>query len=136
VLEERRGICIDLALLLAACWERIGLRAVIILLKGHALPAYWRSEAAWDAFRRGELMATNDGTITAATAPWMVEQHAEVVAHVRAQALWPVEATRIAKRSGFADAVHAGMDALRLATDFDCLIDISVAREKGVLPLP
>jgi predicted HAD superfamily Cof-like phosphohydrolase len=35
-----------------------------------------------------------------------------------------------------AAAVHAGMDALRLAADFDCLIDISVAREKGVLPLP
>jgi hypothetical protein len=136
VLEERRGTCIDLALLLAACWERIGLRPVILLLKGHALPGYWRSEAAWDAFRRGEHTVTGEGPLTSATAGWMVEQHAEVVAHVRAQALWPVEATRIAKRSGFADAVQTGMDALRLAADFDCLIDLSVAREKGVLPLP
>jgi hypothetical protein len=136
VLEERRGTCIDLALLLAACWERIGLRPVILLLKGHALPGYWRSEAAWDEFRRGEHATAGDGPVTAASAAWMVEQHSEVVGYVRAQALWPVEATRIAKRSGFAAAVHAGMDALRLAADFDCLIDISVAREKGVLPLP
>jgi hypothetical protein len=136
VLDERRGTCIDLALLLASSWERIGLRPVIILLKGHALPGYWRSESAWDAFRRGDHVTVPDGPVTAATAAWMVEQHAEVVGYVRTQALWPVEATRIAKRSGFADAVHAGMDALRLAADFDCLIDISVAREKGVLPLP
>jgi hypothetical protein len=136
VLEERRGTCIDLALLLAACWERIGLRPVILLLKGHALPGYWRSEQEWDSFRRGELTVAGHGPITAATAAWMVEQHAEVVSYVRAQALWPVEATRIPKRSGFAAAVQAGMDALRLAADFDCLIDLSVAREKGVLPLP
>ncbi len=144
VLEERRGTCIDLALLLAACWERIGLRPVILLLKGHALPGYWRSEAAWDAFRRGDYAnttaessnATVTGQVPMATAGWMVREHDEVVNLIRAQALWPVEATRIAKRSGFADAVHAGMDALRLPADFDCLIDISVAREKGVLPLP
>jgi len=142
VLEERRGTCIDLALLLAACWERIGLRPVILLLKGHALPGYWRSEAAWDAFRRGDYTpnvspnANQADPVTAATAGWMVEEHDEVVRLVRAQAWWPVEATRIPKRSGFASAVQAGMDALRLAADFDCLIDISVAREKGVLPLP
>lgn len=136
VLEERRGTCIDLALLLAACWERIGLRPVLLLLKGHALPGYWRSERAWDAFRRGEHTLTGQGPLTAATAGWMVESHGEVVAHVRAQALWPVEATRIPKRSGFAAAVQAGMDALRLGADFDCLIDLSIAREKGVLPLP
>jgi hypothetical protein len=144
VLEERRGTCLDLALLLAACWERIGLRPVLLLLKGHALPGYWRSEAAWEAFRRGDYRdgagaastADHPVPVTAATAGWMVEQHDEVVALVRAQAFWPVEATRIAKRSGFFDAVQAGMDALRLAADFDCLIDLSLAREKGVLPLP
>ena len=144
VLEERRGTCIDLAFLLASCWERIGLRPVLLLLKGHALPGYWRSEAAWDAFRRGDYSnnlslspSQNQlAQVTAATAGWMVAEHDEVVRLVRAQALWPVEATRIPKRSGFADSVHAGMDALRLAADFDCLIDISVARERGVLPLP
>lgn len=144
VLDERRGTCIDLALLLAACWERIGLRPVILLLKGHALPGYWRSEAAWDAFRRGEYtdqtVVPNDAgrqtRVTAATAGWMVEEHDEVVRLVRAQALWPLEATHIPKRGGFASAVQAGMDALRLAADFDCLIDLSMAREKGVLPLP
>ena len=136
ILEEKRGTCLDLALLLAACWERIGLRPVIILLKGHALPAYWRSEAAWDAFRHGERSNVPADRITASTASWMISDHAEVVAHMRVQALWPVEATRIPKRSGFAAAIHAGMDALRLVSDFDCLIDVSVARDKGVLPLP
>ncbi len=142
ILEERSGTCIDLALLLAASWERIGLRPVILLLKGHALPGYWRSEKGWELFRRGELenvgrtASDQEVPMSAATAGWMVKDHQRVVGYISAQELWPVEATCIPRRAGFMTAVEEGMSALRLAADFDCLIDLSVARERGVLPLP
>jgi hypothetical protein len=142
ILEERSGTCIDLALLLASTWERIGLRPVILLLKGHALPGYWRSEKGWESFRRGELenvgrtASDQEVPMSAATAGWMVNDHQRVVGYMSAQELWPVEATCIPRRAGFITAVEEGMGALRLAADFDCLIDLSVARERGVLPLP
>jgi len=44
VVNDRRGTCIDLALLFCSCLEYVGLSAAIFLLKGHCFPAYWRSE--------------------------------------------------------------------------------------------
>lgn len=46
-MRSRRATCLELALLLAACWEHIGLYPVIFLSKGHAFTGYWESEAVW-----------------------------------------------------------------------------------------
>ncbi|MEM9744318.1 MAG: hypothetical protein AAF918_16665 [Pseudomonadota bacterium] len=43
IMVEKRGTCIDLTLLFAACLEYVGIGVGVFLLKGHALPAYWRS---------------------------------------------------------------------------------------------
>jgi len=45
VLNDRRGTCIDLALLLCSCLEYVGLAGAIFLLEGHCFPAYWRTDA-------------------------------------------------------------------------------------------
>lgn len=50
VLRGRRGTCIELALLLAACWEHIGIYPVIFLTPGHAFTGYWTSTDAWTRF--------------------------------------------------------------------------------------
>ena len=50
ILRARRGTCIELALLLAACWEHVGIYPVLLLIPGHAFTGYWASEAAWHAF--------------------------------------------------------------------------------------
>lgn len=52
VVESRHGTCIDLALLYAACLEYIDVWPCLVLLRGHAFPAYWRTEAAHAEFER------------------------------------------------------------------------------------
>ena len=47
VVQGKRGTCIDLALLLAACLEYIEIYPVIFLLRDHAFPGYWRSEPGY-----------------------------------------------------------------------------------------
>ena len=46
ILGQGNGTCLDLALMLAACLEFIGLRPVLILSPGHAYAGWWRDEAA------------------------------------------------------------------------------------------
>jgi len=50
VIDGRRGTCIDLALLLAACLEQVGIYPVIFLLWDHAFPGYWRDEKNYKDF--------------------------------------------------------------------------------------
>ena len=50
----RRGTCIDLAVLLAACLEYVDIHPVIVLLLGHAFPAYWRHSDYLEHFMSGQ----------------------------------------------------------------------------------
>ncbi len=43
ILEERLGTCLDLTVLFAACLEHVGLRPLIVLMKGHAFAGVWLS---------------------------------------------------------------------------------------------
>ena len=46
ILKHRRGTCLDLALLCAACVERMGLNPVVFLIQGHAFFGAWLQETA------------------------------------------------------------------------------------------
>ncbi|KXV27704.1 disulfide oxidoreductase, partial [Gluconobacter japonicus] len=43
IVEERLATCLDTALLFAGCLEAIGLRPLLIMLKGHAFTGFWLS---------------------------------------------------------------------------------------------
>lgn len=74
-LEQRRGTCLDLAVLQAALWEHIGLHPCLILVPGHAFMACWMSGRSagqtvvrldgQDAVARGVLSALKDGILLA-----------------------------------------------------------------------
>lgn len=74
-LEQRRGTCLDLAVLQAAVWEHIGLHSCLILVPGHAFMACWMSDRSagqtvvrldgQDAVARGLLAALKDGILLA-----------------------------------------------------------------------
>ena len=51
ILEERRGTCVDLALLVAACLEWVEIYPVIFNLNDHAFPGYWRDPEAYQEFQ-------------------------------------------------------------------------------------
>ncbi len=156
ILRARRGTCIELALLLASCWEHVGIFPLIFLTSGHAFCGYWTSETARTGFIEGlpKLLkhARADGETPGQKAiggvrekktaePWMfAEPHhlAGIRVEAREGRLVPVEATFIPLQRSFADAVSESkrlLEDLRGPEEFDGMIDVQTARERGVTPL-
>jgi len=148
VIDGKRGTCIDLALLLAACLEYAGIYPVIFLLTDHAFPGYWRSEEARQDFitmRSKPAIATLESKTSAADAtaptpmkPWVFTNYAEVVQLAREGDIVPVETVWLTQHQGFWDAVDEGMTDLRSKREFSSMIDIQGARSytTPVTPLP
>ena len=202
VLTEGRGTCIDLALLLAACFELIGLHPVVFLLTGHAFAGYWTDETRRRDFCRGRVVTDTKshrallavpGAIDAVTqsAPaaladqsslispsgnfsvqwkeqweaavelqgaelksdaeqeggWEISAPAvewkfsnirwkEIVEAVADGALVAVEATYLTNGGSFSDACVTGAENLNDSSVFDSMMDIALAREYDVTPLP
>ena len=70
--------------------------------------------------------------------PWIADAstYRELLNHVAAGNLVPIESTMIAGRTSFATAVEEGAKNLRQKSDFHSMIDIRLARDCGVTPLP
>jgi hypothetical protein len=146
VIGGKRGTCIDLALLMASCLEYVEIYPVIILLEGHAFPGYWRSERAHDAFERvlppesiqqSEPDALREVTGGQAYA-WLFDKscYREVRECVQRNDLALLETVSLTQRSGFWDAIDEGQKNLRNRSDFQSMMDILLARESDVTPLP
>ena len=150
----QRGTCIDLSLLIAACLEYIGIDPVIFLLNGHAFPGYWSSEQ-----RRGDvlvieppLMETSttatpvpdeqeeeeETTSYAQNIPWVFDRsrYDEVIECVRRGVIVPLESTLLTSRGGFWHAIEEGTRNLDDAEQFHSMLDIRLARDADVTPLP
>lgn len=148
VMDGKRGTCIDLALLLAACLEYAGIYPVIFLLTDHAFPGYWRSEEARQDFitlRSKPVIAAPDNGVTKIDTisptpmkPWVFTNYAEVVQLARDGDIVPIETVWLTQHEGFWDAVDEGMTDLRSKREFSSMIDIQGARcyTTPVTPLP
>jgi hypothetical protein len=151
ILESNTGTCIDLALLLAACLEYIGIYPVIVLLVDHAFVGYWRSEDAHDNFVAvraipptipavGSPAARKAGSRYVDPYGWRLRKHnyLEVMAYVTSGHLVMLEATYLTDAKSFADTKVEGRANLRDGDEFDSLLDIQVARTAvpPITPLP
>ena len=145
IAKHRCGTCIDLALLIAACLENVDIYPVIFLLKDHAFPGYWRSEAARKEFMSAKLPGDVDteksGTTMVAGSqpiPWWfgVPAYEEILRHVASGALVPLESVWLTEHSGFGEAIDGGRDNLKSRRRFHSMLDILKARELQVTPLP
>jgi hypothetical protein len=146
IVEGRRGTCIDLALLFAACLEYIGLYPVIFLLSDHAFPGYWTCEKAYGKFEEVALVTgpPSDGgdggdpplVLTQTNARKL--EYEEASRYVREGLLVPLETVCLTNREHqrFDDACQQGMDNLRSSWGFEALIDIQRERLGGATPLP
>jgi hypothetical protein len=134
IISGSRGTCIDLALLIASCLEFVDVYPVLFLLKGHAFCGYWRSDLLNRDFRKNTPTAENSPDKSV----WMYPStaYAHVMAQIRSGALVPLEATLLTQRGGFGDAIEEGFMNLRNSDEFEALLDISLARQEGVRPLP
>jgi len=146
VFGARMGTCIDLALLFAACLELVDIYPVVFLLDGHALPGYWRHRDFQSAYREvinlTDAMVPSDehrtGSPGAQTRPWRAGRsgYREVWQCIRDGKLAPLETVRLTEHCGFREAREAGVEALKQPRDFDSILDIAIAREHQVTPLP
>jgi hypothetical protein len=144
----KRGTCIDLALLLAAALEYVEIYPVLFLLEGHAFPGYCRSETAHDNLMKllgkvppGASLTTNPAALRRmpeVASDWIVDQryYADVLRMAQAGEIVPIETTMVAGACGFAAAVTQGIENLRSRSDFQYLVDVAHARERGVTPIP
>lgn len=158
VLRARRGTCIELALLLASCLEHIGIYPVIFLTTGHAFAGYWTSMNARMNFIEGLSKlppvkenadappTPKDAAITERRAErakeaWMFVEihHLEAIRdEIDGGGLCVMETTFIPLQRPFAEATKESSEFLlspRGAAEFDGMLDVQTARDKGVTPL-
>lgn len=156
ILKGGRGTCIDLALLLAACFEAIGLYPVVFLLAGHAFAGYWTAEEDQEKFqttKRDPAAEFDDATFVTkfeedpqalaaenvlAPVEWKYDSQRleEIRAAVGEGRLVAIEATYLTNSGSFSSACEIGESNLDSAEEFDSMLDIKLARDKDVTPLP
>jgi len=150
IIDGRRGTCIDLALLLAACLEWIEIYPVMFLLHDHAFPGYWRNEE--ESYKRFSQLSISAGTAEAEGAtipitlrdahpdPWMVgrSRFGDVTRLVAEGHIVPLESVSLTSRGGFWPSVEEGVGNLRSKRQFHSMFDIRTARtaRRKVTPLP
>jgi hypothetical protein len=145
--RDHSGTCIDLALFFAACLELIDIYPVVFLLEGHAFPGYWRASEFHDEFREARpesireiVRATSNatGVFGAQREPWYLGKptYREIAQFVNADKLVPIESVRLTEYSGFMEAIGAGRENLDEPREFEAMIDIVIAREEQLTPLP
>jgi len=134
VIRGARGTCIDLAILLASCLEYVGIFPVLFLFNGHAFVGYYRTEATHQEVR--EWISRSAGPLEEDA--WMLDSefYPRVLDLVMKGDLIPIETTLLTKRRGFSEAVEEGVRNLTSQSEYQFLIDLKLARENGVTPLP
>ena len=143
----RRGTCIDLAVLLAACLEYVDIHPAIVLLSGHAFPAYWRHSDYLERFMSGQdvRLPARDETLDPDYVSALLGQdgrwslgkghYKEVVQAIEDGKLVPLETVLLTSRTSFGDAVEEGRQNFLDVDDFDSLLDINRARTDPVRPI-
>ncbi|MFG6414507.1 hypothetical protein ACG02S_11435 [Roseateles sp. DC23W] len=147
VRADQAGTCIDLALLFAACLELVDIYPVVFLLKGHALPGWWRHGSFQEEYQQMSAASYSDVVVAdasgnsaanAQTKSWHTGEAswAEVKRWIRERKLVPIETVRLTEHCGFVEAIEAGVQALDERADYDSMLDIVTARRAQVTPLP
>jgi len=115
-LESGLATCLDLSLLLAGLWEQAGLHALVILLPGHALPAFW--------------------TIDEHFAEPVIDGALPVRKRVALGEIVPVESTLLThENASFAEAVARAKQRLGEDQAPTWAVDVRAARKRRIRPI-
>ncbi len=152
IIEGRRGTCIDLALLFAACLEYVDIYPVIFLLKNHAFPGFWRSSKFQNDFRKVAEHFQTNASVTGAEQgdvstvqrwPWYHSMNAydEIMDEIDNDRLYPIETIGLTQRGGFKDSILEAMFKLKNEKKievfaFEGMIDVTQARHSLITPIP
>jgi hypothetical protein len=118
IVKHRRGTCLDLALMGAACVERMGLHPLCFLIQGHAF------FGAWTVEQRADMAA--------------IKNHNAVRQLISAGAWLPLNSTTFALTppKNFLECIEEGMYCLSDPSVFWCALDVAAARKAGFKPIP
>jgi hypothetical protein len=154
IIEGRRGTCIDLALLFAACLEYIDIYPVIFLLRSHALPGFWRRSEFQEDFckvaERTQKTPAPSGVEPSQLAtvqewPWYFSKNAyeEIMEEIDPEnlRLFPIETVGLTQRAGFENSIRSAIEKLKNERgipefEFEGMIDITQARNNSITPIP
>lgn len=120
VLTNKIGNCLDMSLLYASCLEAVGLRSVLVLIKGHAFAGGWLVEDTFpdsindDASLLTKRMAIGINEILCVESTAMNEGN----------------------HSTFDDAVRLAGNHFANQAEFDYFLDVQRSRFSGIRPLP
>jgi hypothetical protein len=120
-------------LLLAACLEYLDLYPALFLLREHAFVGYYANSGVhedvckWAAENIGP-----DGD------PWVLGTnfYDKLKEYIESEAIIPIEATWLTKKFGVRAAIREAKEKLDNKELFDWFIDIKLARDSAVTPLP
>ena len=135
LIDRKQGTCHDLSLLFAACLERVGIRALVVLLRGHTLFGYWRSPTA------AQLFWTLQGTGRTRDfwSSWVTRAGDDLFRCVEDKTLYLVEATSVSELVvDFNEARNLAYDRTKdhlARKTFDAAIDVWAAR-RYIQPVP
>jgi len=142
ILQQRLGTCLDLAVLFAACLERIGLFPLIFFIPGHAYLGYWRKHEAWESFWEKDQTASNElsGSIgetnefDKAIKEKLKKRYTRIKETISKGIIVPLNSTTFTTQGTYEDCINEGVE-LSQENDFDGIVDVGFAREKGIKPL-
>ena len=129
---------------------------VVFLLTGHAFAGYWTSEEDQEKFKttkRDPTAGLDDQTFVSkfeqdpqaaaaenvlAPVEWKYDAQRleEIRTAIEEGKLVAIEATYLTNSESFSSACEVGASNLDNAEEFDSMLDIKLARDKGVTPLP
>jgi len=117
LLDRKLGTCMDTTTLLAACFEQVGLRSVVVLVEGHSFPGVWLVDKSFD----------NPVTL-----------HASILLNrIALGEFLVIESTGITKTPSpnFKSAQDQARVYLQDAAHFRYAVDVRAARKIGIRPL-
>jgi hypothetical protein len=132
-LGGNRGNCIDIALLFAAVLESIGVHPIVFLFDGHAFPGYHTSDESHE-----EVVEWVLRNATSEEDTWMLgEGFLDVLREsVKNGKIVGVETTGLTSNWSFGEALKRAKEQLTDKAAFEFLVDVRLARDNGVTPLP
>ncbi len=135
ILDIGRGTCLDLALLYAACLERIGLYPLIFLIPGHAFLGVWRSMGKFYEFweHDKELYSQKRIDNNEEYMAFLNGRYDRYKNAIEEGFILPINSTTFTSEKNFKECVDQGI--FYCSKSFEAVIDVIIARER-VAPLP
>jgi len=143
IMNLNRGTCLDLALLYAACIERINLYPLVFLVPGHALLGLWMKQDDHDVFwanekeieeRKIQRSVKDKEETSTRYFHYLQERNERIRKAVKDGKIVPINSTTFTGNENFIKCKKEGHDICAKAP-FDAVIDVKKARDL-VKPLP